>query len=478
MDVPRANDSERSGIPVTSSVLQAAAELLRRYDVAGQRDASDEQLCIDVAEAEAVLRAVSAIAVGGAAEVADRSRRELGSDGLAQSHGCSTPGALLESIARISGAEAGRRIHLGSALRSGTTLTGEPLPPRFPALAQAVANGTVGTEAATVIVRALDEVRRVASPDDLDVAEAGLVRHAQQNRVQFVSDLAIVVRDRLDPDGVLPREEETKLRRGIALGRERNGIVPIRGNLAPTAAALLKSLFDEANAPGAQPRFLSDDDRENGTVTTASDDGIETMTVRDIRSRDQRQHDVLEGVLKAGIRNTGLDSGQLRSTAEVTAHISIADLESGTGVGWIDGIQESVSVNTIDRLLCDAIFRRAILGNDGEVLAFGKARYPFSSAQRKAIIARDGDTCVLCDAPVAWTDSHHVQEYYTHGAIGETNVDNGVMLCGPDHDLIHHSEWQITMIAGIPHVLAPPEVDPGQTWRRLGRPRVQLRKSG
>jgi hypothetical protein len=463
---------------MATSVLEAAGELVGSYDIAAMADACDEQLCIDASQAEALSRALSAIQIAAAAEIADRSRREIGTAGLAQKHGCSTPAGFLEGLVRISGAEASRRIHVGSALRSGVTLTGEPLPPRFPILARAVAAGEVGPEAATVIVRALDEVRRVVAPGDLDVAEAGLVRHARQNRVQYVSDLAIVVRDRLDPDGVLPREVETKARRGIQLGRERNGIVPIRGGLAPVAAALLKSVFDEANAPGTGPRFLSEEDRQSGTVTTVNDDGTEVTTVRDVRTREQRQHDVLDGLVKAGVRNTGLESGQLRSTAEVTAHVSIADLESGTGVGFIDGIKDSVSVNTIQRLLCDSIFRRVVLGNDGEVLAFGRARYPFSTAQRKAMIARDGDSCVLCDAPAAWTDGHHVIEYYTHGAVGETNVDNGVLLCPRDHDLIHHSNWQIRMVGGIPHVLAPPEIDPGQTWKRVGRPRVRFRQTG
>ena len=410
---------------MAASELEGAAELTRRYNLAALPDASDEQLCIVLAQSESLARSLAAIQVAAAAELANRSRRELGTGGLAQKHGCATPAAFLEGIARISGAEANRRIHLGSALRRSSTITGEPLAPRFPVLAASVAAGKVGPESATIIVRTLDEVRRVASPDDLDVAEAGLVRHAANHRVQYVSDLAMVVRDRLDPDGVLPREQETKMRRGVQLGRERNGIVPIRGGLAPTSAALVQALFNEVNAPGAQPRFLSDDDRRDGTVTSVDENGTETVVVRDVRTRDQRQHDALEGIIKAGVRNTGLETGQLRSIAEVTAHISVADLESGTGLGWIDGITEPVSVGTIQQLLCDARFRRMILGNDGEVLALGKARYPFTSAQRKAIIARDGDTCALCDAPVAWADAHHVQEFYTHGGIGETNVDNG-----------------------------------------------------
>ena len=456
-----------------ADMFSAAEELVRTYDVTSLVLATDAKLCADVAKAESLARVLAAIQVAGAAEIAERSRRELGTAGLSQRHGCSTPAQMIESITRISGAEATRRIHLGAALRGGFSILGAPREPRFPILAEAVAEGRVAAEAATVIVRTLDGVRRVALVEDVDVAEAGLVRHAEQNRVLLVSDLAIVVRDRLDPDGVLPREGETKVRRGIQLGRERNGIVPISGGLAPTTAALLMAAFDEANAPGAQPRFLSEDDLANGTQTSTDDDGVETVTVRDVRTRVQRQHDVLDGLVKAGVRNTGLENGQIRSTAEVTAHILLADLESGHGVGYIDGIQESASVNTIQRLLCDAIFRKAVLGNDGEVIAFGKARYPFSSVQRKSIVARDGDTCLMCDTPAAWTDAHHVQEFYTHGAIGETNVDNGVLLCGSHHDLIHHSRWQLRMSNGIPYVLAPPDIDPDQIWKRAGKSRLQ-----
>jgi len=466
--------------------LDAAAGLLAEFDLGSLAHTSDEDVCLVVGAVEALARRVAAIQVMVAGEVAERSRRELGVAGLAQKHGCVRPAALLELVARVSGAEAARRIQLGTALRASVTLTGEKLPPRCPGLAAAVADGTVGAESATVILRALDDVRRVAHPDDLDAAEAGLVEHARVNPVQYVTDLALVVRDRLDPDGILPREEETRARRGITLGRERNGVIPIRGALGPIPAALLKSVFDEANAPGAKPRFLTDDDLRDGTVTSTDADGNEVITLRDTRTREQRQHDVLEGLIKAGIRNTGHEPGQLRSLAEITAHITLADLENdtgteggtSTGVGYIDGIQHPVSVNTIQRLACDSAFRRVVLGNDGEILALGKTRYRFTPAQRKAIIARDGDRCVLCDAPVTWADTHHVEEYFTHGATGETDVHNGVMLCGPHHDFIHRSNWQIAMINHIPHLLAPPEIDPTQTWKRLGKQRIHHRQTG
>jgi hypothetical protein len=122
--------------------------------------------------------------------------------------------------------------------------------------------------------------------------------------------------------------------------------------------------------------------------------------------------------------------------------------------------------------------RKAILGNDGEVLAFGKAQYPFTSAQRKAAIARDGDRCLFCDAPATWADAHHVEPFNAKGGLGRTDVSNLVLLCTAHHHLIHHSEWKMRMIDGIPHVLAPPEIDPTGTWKRLGRPRLPLRRTG
>jgi hypothetical protein len=391
--------------------LDAALTSLAPFELADLSYSDDEELTRIAVAAESLARRLGAIQFAVAAEIADRSRPQLGAAGLSARHGCVRPAAFIEGLVRISGAETARRIHLRAALRQTPTMTGELVQPRFPILADAIAAGEAGAEAAAVIVRALDDARRVADPADLDVAEAGLVDHARINPVQQVCDLAIVIRDRLDPDGVLPREEETRARRGFRLGRERNGIVPFGGGADPTTAALLKAAFDEANAPGATPRFLPEVDRRDGTITTIGDDATEVVKIHDTRTRDQRQYDVFAGLLKAGIRNTGFEAGQIRSTAEVTVHVSLADLEFGAGVDWIDGIHEPISVTTVERLACDAVFRRAVLGNDGEVLALGKARYPFNSAQRKAIIVRDGDRCLLCDAPATWADTHHLREY-------------------------------------------------------------------
>lgn len=85
---------------------------------------------------------------------------------------------------------------------------------------------------------------------------------------------------------------------------------------------------------------------------------------------------------------------------------------------------------------------------------------------------RDGG-CVWphCTAPPGWCEAHHVKEY---DAGGETNVDNGVLLCSAHHHMLHASAFTMKMVDGRPRLLAPPWIDPGQRWRTLGRARVTM----
>jgi Domain of unknown function (DUF222) len=449
--------------------LAEATERLAGLTPAAIGVLDDADLQAFVAAAEQVGRHADRLRVAAAAELDDRCRPELGPAGLASKAGYSKGIYLLERLTRVSSAEASRRIRLGGALRAGTTLTGESLPSRFETLSAEMDAGAIDTEAAATIVRHLSQLERTATLENLEFAQQQLVELATREPSDLVGDLARLLRDRLDPDGVLPREEETRARRGIRLGRERNGVTPISGGLEPIVAALLKSAFSEANAPGSSPRFLSDVDRRDGTQTVNPESGGSVVTLRDIRSRDQRQHDVLAGLLKAGVRNNGLQNGQLRSTADVTAVIMLSDLEAGTGPAWLQGVDEPISASMAEMLACDSAFRRVVLGNDGEVLHLGRTRYPFSAAQRRAIAIRD-DGCIwdYCTAPPEWCDIHHAIEYNQHGNNGTTDVDNGVMMCAEHHQFLHKSAWQLRMINGIPHVLAPLSIDPTQTWRESG----------
>jgi hypothetical protein len=64
-----------------------------------------------------------------------------------------------------------------------------------------------------------------------------------------------------------------------------------------------------------------------------------------------------------------------------------------------------------------------------------------STAQRRAAAARDGG-CVFpgCDAPIAWTDNHHVEHYERGGA---TAVQNLALLCRRHHGITHRKGWEM-----------------------------------
>ena len=70
-----------------------------------------------------------------------------------------------------------------------------------------------------------------------------------------------------------------------------------------------------------------------------------------------------------------------------------------------------------------------------------------------------------CNRPPRWCQVHHVTPWSDGG---DTNPDNGVLLCSFRHHLIHQADgWQIRIGAdGLPEFIPPVHIDPDQTPRR------------
>ena len=79
---------------------------------------------------------------------------------------------------------------------------------------------------------------------------------------------------------------------------------------------------------------------------------------------------------------------------------------------------------------------------DGTAEVVDRQQRFFTWAQRKAMIARDGDRCAVpyCDRPVAWSDGHHLIAW-EHG--GPTIIDNGALPCAAHHTLLHEGGWTL-----------------------------------
>lgn len=437
----------------------ALAELART-PVGGM---TDDEVCEFVGAVEGLGRLVDASRVTAAGEIDDRSRRTLGTEGLAYRNGCSRPVYFLERLTRVSQTEAARRIRVGRELRSRSALDGSPLPAPYPLVSASIARGEIGIDAAAVIAKNLTDASMVASPAQLAVAEEELVAQAMTISADLVAGQAAAWRNALDPDGAEPRLERIREKRRFVIGHETlDGLTPFSGLAEPDFAATLRAAIGERTAPSRQPRFLSSDDLPDGidSVNDIADDP---------RSREQRIYDVLAGLLTAGIRADSATSGPLHSTATVTVVVRASDLAAETGPAWLDDVREPITAALAAEISCDSGVTLIGVGHNGQPLWMGHRERYFTAAQRKALALRDGG-CVWpgCKAPPSWCHAHHVV-WWQRG--GPTDIGNGVLLCSFHHHLLHQGEYRMRMVDGRPELLSPNWVDPGQQWRPVGRPR-------
>ena len=505
--------SEISQLVERMRVLQQGLSAVAGARLAG---ATDEELCALTVAVEDAGRLLDALRVATAGEIGDRSAPGLGHDGLAFRMGQGKAVLLLAALTRASNAEAARRLKLGAATRVRTTIDGSVLEPFHPLVTGALEAGEIGVEAAARIVRALDEAARVATDEEIRCAETELVDAARSDTADEIGVQAIVWREFLDQDGAEPREARAHRKRAFRFGAERDGLVPFSGQMELLNAALLKEAFEEAFR-ATKPRFLAAADGgeydpagvggANGvggaTDATAAEaaepiplfdpdpdpdpgsgvddtppvhpDGdrltaLEAEIAKDPRSTEQRQHDVLTGLITAGIRSTGNEPGGMRSTAQITAVIGLDDLTQGTGVGWVEGITEPLSATALQRLVEASGYATLVEGDNGEILYLTRNKRLFTAQQIKALLVRDGG-CAWpgCGAKAGGCDAHHIIPWSQGGT---TDIDNGILLCPYHHGMLHNSAFTLRMIRGKPHLLAPPWIDPDQRWIPLGTSRI------
>jgi HNH endonuclease len=122
-------------------------------------------------------------------------------------------------------------------------------------------------------------------------------------------------------------------------------------------------------------------------------------------------------------------------------------------------------------MVCDTGFYLVATGAKGEPLYESALLRYFTQAQRRAMIARDGDRCVAvgCRKRAAGSHAHHVV-FWKDG--GKTDIDNGVLLCPAHHHALHQGAFQISMIDGMPHIRAGIVSWDDSAWRPASRNRL------
>lgn len=390
-----------------------------------------------------------------AAEVARQSRRELGSDSLARKAGFSSAPVLVATTVGTSVGEAVRWIQVGEAIAPRVALTGEELPAAHPHVARAVADGVLGMTGAAAIIALLDRVALRVDPERLERAEAELVGLVPGFRPDQLAKLLARAEAHLDPDGVAPRHEECVADRSFTL-QERDGMLVLAGKLDAETGAPVKAAI-EAIVGGVL--------RRNEHADTDAGE-------RDPRSVRQMQADALADLCRHAIGCTEVPTGP---QATIVVRVDLADLEAGTGAATIDGLTQPIPAGAVRRLAADAQVIPCVLGGDSDILDWGRTRRLFTSAQKLALVERDGG-CVSCGAPPAWCHVHHVNWWTRDG--GSTDLGNGVLLCTGCHHRLHADGWDIhidgTGIHATVWLIPPPWIDPNRTPRPTGTRRYTL----
>jgi hypothetical protein len=456
--------------PVAGAVAEVAALLAGAVSGVRVGLLADAALVELLGAVEGLGRLVDGLRVVAAADVERRSERVLAHESLAWKLGCSSGIDVITRKTRVSVREARRRVRVGQKVlprQVGPAV----LPPWFPAVAEGLASGVLGVDAAEGIIAGLEPCTVGVRSLSIDAGEV----LAAERALVAVRGMALQWQARLDPDGAAPDDRLGEKRSSISFGLFRDGLYPLRGGVTPEFRAVVNNLVNTYLSSHATPAFPSEEEQaliQSGElVPGAEDTGLGGVDVHhDDRTGGEKRADLLHAVLEAATRDPGTPKmGGAAPT--VLLHVNAHDLEAGHGVGWIDGVDAPVSLRTVHRMLCAGGSQTVIFGPHGEVLRLGLRQRFFTPGQRRAIGARD-EGCIIpgCTMPLAWTEVHHVVPWQHKGP---TNVDNGVLLCRAHHHSIDTSGWLIRMVRGRPEVKAPPWLDtsgPGGSgqWRPAG----------
>jgi hypothetical protein len=453
--------------------------------------------------------------------------------------GCRTMHELLQRVLRVDATGATRVIQAAKAVRREVSISsGGMQPARWLALREALLDGTIGVAGLLAAIGPIEKAERritdgarehadaelallarglVAVDDDghQGAAEGPVDGQVEAGPAATPEDLRVFAQRIvmfLDPDGAEPAEEIAMRGRGVILGRVRNGLIPLRGDLLPETAGQLQRIWDAylnpkvdgPPVPGVQFVPSGDDgdaqggrnaqDVRGGRDVRDVRDGRDAREVRDVRevqdradrdggvlpsgdpggqidprTRAQKQHDAFTAMLGIAARHD--DTPKLGGAAP-TLIVSVTADDYATGRGWahIDGTDTPTTIAAARHTACGGSIQRVLFDPEGRIIGLGNTDRIFTTPQRRAITLRDHE-CLIpgCHVPAAWCEIHHVQE---HSRGGPTHTDNGVALCWHHHRTLETSGWEIRMDNGTPTVRGPAWWDPHRRWR-TPRPAVE-----
>ncbi len=282
-------------------------------------------------------------------------------------------------------------------------------------LAQALARG----ELSYAKVRALT---RVATPETeerlLAVGRAGTADHVER-----------IVRGwrRLDRKAEAAESSRRHTSRALHVYQDEDGMVVVRGRLAPEVGAVLMQ------ALAAAREALYQRARGQNDPAGAQDVSAETSTMA------QQRADALALLAETALHH-GIDPGTPGERYQVVVHVDapvLADPDASGESALEDGTH--VSAETSRRLACDA--SRVVMRHsaDGRVVEVGARTRTIPPALRRALHHRDRG-CRFPGCGRRFTQGHHIR-HWAHG--GPTTLSNLALLCRWHHRAVHEEGYQL-----------------------------------
>ncbi|MDQ1379989.1 MAG: hypothetical protein QOJ71_708 [Actinomycetota bacterium] len=285
---------------------------------------------------------------------------------------------------------------------------------QLPKVASAFAAGDISTRHATVITNAYTPKRAW----ELATMEAELVEAAGSISPPDLGNLVRYITDAIDGDGGADTDADQRERSGCYLSRTTDGMLDIRGLCDPLTGDIIETAVNAQMARDLQ--------------------------ANDPRTTPQRRMDAI-----ATLMRLPLDRGELGESHGIRPHISlvhdIRDLPGTTPdlLATIRGERLGhgrISETMLEMLLCDCSFSRILMNGESEVLDVGRAARNPTTAQWRALVARDKHcTAPGCTRPPSQCVAHH-DEHWTRG--GPTDLANLRLLCWYDHSEQHIADAQ------------------------------------
>lgn len=368
--------------------------------------------------------------------------------GLPKDDGASSTSAWLANLTGVSKGEAARLIGLARVTSSNTEAT-----------RVAWATGSISTDQAGVIMRAIDGLPDWCGDEERGAAEARLIGLAADYSLDDLKRFANRIIEVIDPDGAdeilgkqLAAQEKrawdaTRLAmRGRGDGTT-GGTFVIPDHYADTLRAALEGIAaPRRNKENAARHHMSVDDLK--ALPHAHKLGLAFLELI-----EHMREDALP------------QAGGLAAT--VTVNVDIDVLRSGLGTATTSS-GSTVSAATAQRMACNAHLVALYLDSESRVVDLGSSKRLYDRYQRLALAARDqGCVWAGCDRPAAWCEAHHLTFWSENGP---TDLDNAALFCHFHHHLLHEGEWTARMAPdGVVEIVPPTRVDAQQVPRRHAR---------